>query len=119
MNKMLSMAGADRLQQGMRGAWGRPTGIVARVEVGQVLVSVRTVDRYRNDAIEALRRAAFKFPGCQNVIVSRKWGFTSLEKGEFAELQQTGKLRLVGNGVKVFKTKGNLEATLRNFPAVF
>lgn len=30
INKMLSCAGADRLQQGMRGAWGKPYGCVAR-----------------------------------------------------------------------------------------
>ena len=42
INKMLSCAGADRLQQGMRGAWGKPYGTVARVNIGQVLMSVRT-----------------------------------------------------------------------------
>ncbi|KAI4751879.1 ribosomal protein L10e, partial [Aureobasidium sp. EXF-8846] len=30
INKMLSCAGADRLQTGMRGAWGKPNGTVAR-----------------------------------------------------------------------------------------
>merc|ERR1711970_1280900 len=30
-NKMLSCAGADRLQTGMRGAFGKPQGLVARV----------------------------------------------------------------------------------------
>jgi len=30
INKMLSCAGADRLQTGMRGAWGKPYGTVAR-----------------------------------------------------------------------------------------
>lgn len=33
INKMLSCAGADRLQQGMRGAWGKPYGCVARVNM--------------------------------------------------------------------------------------
>jgi large subunit ribosomal protein L10e len=33
INKMLSCAGADRLQQGMRGAWGKPYGSVARVNM--------------------------------------------------------------------------------------
>ena len=37
INKMLSCAGADRLQTGMRGAFGKPTGTCARVSIGQVL----------------------------------------------------------------------------------
>merc|ERR1711982_308949 len=41
INKMLSCAGADRLQTGMRGAFGKPQGLVARVRIGQILLSVR------------------------------------------------------------------------------
>ncbi|MGI4747684.1 MAG: ribosomal protein L16 [Janthinobacterium lividum] len=44
INKMLSCAGADRLQTGMRGAFGKPNGLVARVTIGQILLSVRTRD---------------------------------------------------------------------------
>ena len=42
INKMLSCAGADRLQTGMRGAFGKPQGTVARVHLGQVVMSIRT-----------------------------------------------------------------------------
>jgi large subunit ribosomal protein L10e len=65
---MLSCAGADRLQTGMRGFFGKPTGTCARVAIGQVLLSVRC-----RDAHEALRRAKFKFPGRQRIITSGKW----------------------------------------------
>ena len=41
---MLSCAGADRLQTGMRGAFGKPNGTVARVNIGQIIMSVRTRD---------------------------------------------------------------------------
>jgi large subunit ribosomal protein L10e len=34
INKMLSCAGADRLQSGMRGAYGKPLGKSARVNIG-------------------------------------------------------------------------------------
>ena len=61
INKMLSCAGADRLQTGMRGAWGKPNGTVARVNIGQVLLSVRTKDSNRATAIEALRRSQYKY----------------------------------------------------------
>merc|ERR1712072_728792 len=55
INKMLSCAGADRLQTGMRGAWGKAYGTCARVDIGQVLMSVRTRDDKADDAVEALR----------------------------------------------------------------
>ena len=70
---MLSCAGADRLQTGMRGAFGKALGTCARVAIGQVLLSVRCKDNHGAHAQEALRRAKFKFPGRQKIIVSRKW----------------------------------------------
>ena len=57
---MLSCAGADRLQTGMRGAYGKPQGLVARVRIGQPLMSVRIKDHNVAAAHEALRRAKFK-----------------------------------------------------------
>src|ERR1051325_6625132 len=36
-NKMIATAGADRLQEGMRRAFGKATGLAARVKPGQVL----------------------------------------------------------------------------------
>lgn len=42
---MLSCAGADRLQTGMRGAFGKPQGLVARVAIGDILLSVRVRDQ--------------------------------------------------------------------------
>lgn len=73
INKMLSCAGADRLQTGMRGAFGKPTGTCARVQIGQVLMSIRCRDQHGAVAEEALRRAKFKFPGRQKIIKSNNW----------------------------------------------
>src|SRR5215216_6735246 len=36
-NKMIATAGADRLQEGMRRAFGKSTGLAARVRSGQVI----------------------------------------------------------------------------------
>ena len=69
INKMLSCAGADRLQTGMRGAFGKPLGTVARVKIGQPIMSVRAKDQHKAQVVEALRRAKFKFPGRQKVII--------------------------------------------------
>merc|ERR1712078_513085 len=62
INKMLSCAGADRLQTGMRGAFGKPYGTVARVDIGQILLSIRTREDKGEAACEALRRAKCKIP---------------------------------------------------------
>lgn len=51
----------------MRGAFGKPQGTVARVHIGQVIMSVRTKTQNKEHVIEALRRAKFKFPGRQKV----------------------------------------------------
>ena len=51
----------------MRGAFGKPQGTVARVRIGQPLMSVRARDQHKAEVIEALRRAKFKFPGRQKV----------------------------------------------------
>lgn len=56
-----------RLQTGMRGAFGKPLGTVARVRIGQPIMSVRSSDRFKAAVIESLRRAKFKFPGRQKV----------------------------------------------------
>lgn len=73
INKMLSCAGADRLQTGMRQAFGKPTGLVARVNIGQIIFSIRSKESNLKHVIEALRRCKYKFPGRQNIIVSNKW----------------------------------------------
>merc|ERR1712182_3890 len=79
-NKMLTCAGADRLQTGMRNAYGKPCGTCARVGIGQVLLSIRCRDGHSVSAQEALRRAKFKFPGRQKIIISKMWGFSSYSK---------------------------------------
>lgn len=53
----------------MRGAFGKPQGTVARVRIGQPIMSVRSSDRYKAQVVEALRRAKFKFPGRQKVRI--------------------------------------------------
>lgn len=106
INKMLSCAGADRLQTGMRGAFGKPTGLVARVKIGQVLISVRTKDANKAHTIEALRRCKYKFPGQQKIVVSNKWGFTDLSRKEYEDLQATGKIVRDGAYCKIINNHG-------------
>ena len=43
----------------MRGAFGKPQGTVARVAIGQPLMSVRTHNKHKASVMEALRRTKF------------------------------------------------------------
>jgi len=110
INKMLSCAGADRLQTGMRGAFGKPQGTVARVRIGQPIMSVRSLDKHKGSVIEALRRAKFKFPGRQKIFVSKKWGFTKFERPDFVRLQGEGRLAQDGCNVQYRPEHGPLAA---------
>ena len=92
INKMLSCAGADRLQTGMRHAYGKALLKAARVNIGSVLISIRTTADKVGLAEEALRRAKFKFPGRQTVFVSRKYGFTKIVNSDFRRLQKEAKI---------------------------
>jgi large subunit ribosomal protein L10e len=72
INKMLSCAGADRLQTGMRGAWGKPYGKAARVKIGTILFSVRTKDTAVRDAMEGTYLSIFLSPQKRKEQVRRK-----------------------------------------------
>jgi large subunit ribosomal protein L10e len=108
INKMLSCAGADRLQQGMRQAFGKPYGKAARVDIGTILFSIRCSVNNVKVAKEALRRSSFKFSGRQTIAVSRKFGFTKYTKQEYSRLEKEGKIIPDGINVKVLTNHGPL-----------
>ncbi|KAA8591194.1 hypothetical protein FQN60_002137 [Etheostoma spectabile] len=108
INKMLSCAGADRLQTGMRGAFGKPQGTVARVNIGQVIMSVRTKAQNKEHVVEALRRAKFKFPGRQKIHISKKYGFTKFNATDFDDMMAEKRLISDGCGVKYIPSRGPL-----------
>merc|ERR1711937_206398 len=108
INKMLSCAGADRLQTGMRGAFGKPNLLLARVKIGQILISVRTKHANAQFAIDALVKAKFKFPGRQKVVESNYWGFTKIKRDDYPKLKEEGKLVNLGSKTFVRKNHGAL-----------
>jgi len=114
INKMLSCAGADRLQTGMRGAFGKPQGLVARVGIGDTLLSVRIKDQHQAAALEAFRRAKFKFPGRQFTVASRKWGFTKFDREDYEKLRKEGRLHPDGVTAKLIKGHGPLTKWIDN-----
>jgi len=118
INKMLSCAGADRLQTGMRGAFGKPLGTVARVDIGQPLISVRAKEQHKDNVIEALRRAKFKFPGRQKIAVSKKWGFTKWSLEDYEVMRADGRLRPNGTTCHYFPNKGPFNQWIKNQEAL-
>ncbi|HEY4698881.1 MAG TPA: 50S ribosomal protein L16 [Nitrososphaerales archaeon] len=61
-NKMIATAGADRLQEGMRKAYGKPTGLAARVKIGGVIMELSVMNAHLTQAMESLKVAASKLP---------------------------------------------------------
>merc|ERR1739848_802402 len=117
LNKMLSCAGADRLQTGMRGAYGKPNGLVARVNIGDPLMSIRCKESNSKYAFESLRRSKMKFPGRQKIYFSKNWGFTKFRTEKFGELMRDGKLFPDGNNVQYHGSKGPLSSWKRRTEA--
>jgi large subunit ribosomal protein L10e len=113
INKMLSCAGADRLQTGMRGAYGKPIGKVARVDIDQVLISVRTKEDSIETAREALRRASMKFPGRQTIQVSKKMGFSNLTHQQFLKAKREGEIKADGVYCRIKSKRGPLSNILK------
>jgi large subunit ribosomal protein L10e len=61
-NKMIATAGADRLQEGMRKAWGKPIGLAARVDSGDVILELFVKKENLAKAKEAMKNASSKLP---------------------------------------------------------
>ncbi len=61
-NKMIATAGADRLQEGMRRAFGKPTGRAARVDDGQQILTIYVNVDGVETAKKACKTASTKLP---------------------------------------------------------
>ncbi|HID74099.1 MAG TPA: 50S ribosomal protein L16 [Thermoplasmata archaeon] len=61
-NKQAVGAGADRVSDGMRRAFGKAVGTAARVSADQAVISIRVNDQYVTAAKNALRKAGMKMP---------------------------------------------------------
>ena len=136
VNKMLSCAGADRLQTGMRHAFGKPLYLAARVKIGQIIMSVRYGNRSDIKTViqddgervvtgkcantrhvyEALRRSKFKFPGRQKIVETDNWGLTKYDKSTYIKWRQTFRLEKDGNGAKYVSGHGRINHNSRIMP---
>ncbi len=66
-NKMIATAGADRLQEGMRRAFGKATGLAARVVPGQALIEAHVTAANLKLAKEGFKVASSKL-GCPTTV---------------------------------------------------
>ena len=111
----------------MRGAFGKPQGIVARVNIGQPIMSIRSSDKYKAAIIESLRRAK-KFPGRQKIFCwwkklriqityiaffeidlrLQKMGIHQFEQGVYKKMKENAQLEPDGANVKYRPDHGPL-----------
>jgi large subunit ribosomal protein L10e len=61
-NRMIATAGADRLQEGMRRSFGKPTGRAARIKTGQSILDIYVNSNAIETAKQALRVGSTKLP---------------------------------------------------------
>ena len=61
-NKMIATAGADRLQEGMRKAFGKPIGLAARVDIGDTVLELSLKAENMEKGKVAMKAAATKLP---------------------------------------------------------
>lgn len=70
-NKMMAFAGADRMQDGMRRSFGKPTDRSARVNANSELLTVSVNVKHYAIAKKALKKAIAKIPTPAKVIVGK------------------------------------------------
>lgn len=61
-NKQATGAGADRVSQGMRSAYGKNVGTAAEVKPNQIIMTVETTEPFIDASKQALRKAGMKIP---------------------------------------------------------
>ncbi|MFH0737902.1 MAG: 50S ribosomal protein L16 [Candidatus Micrarchaeota archaeon] len=70
-NKMIAGAGADRLQKGMRQAFGRPTDRAARLRAGSKLFTIYSYKSNEEHMKLAFARAQRKISGSFRIVVDK------------------------------------------------
>jgi large subunit ribosomal protein L10e len=70
-NKMIATAGADRLQEGMRKAFGKPIGVAARVHIGSTILELYVKAADLQKGKDAMHAAKAKLPMLTDVKVTQ------------------------------------------------
>tara|TARA_Y100000310_G_C20670245_1_gene809871 strand:+ start:1995 stop:2606 length:612 start_codon:yes stop_codon:yes gene_type:complete len=67
-NKMLTGAGADRMQTGMQKAFGRAIGVAAQVKKGKIVFTVDVEKGSIDIAKKSLKKATPRLPGTYSIV---------------------------------------------------
>ena len=70
-NPMATGAGADRVQSGMRNAFGKPISVEAIVKKDQRIITIDCQEKNFEDAKLALKRAGMKLPVPCKIVVDK------------------------------------------------
>jgi large subunit ribosomal protein L10e len=68
-NKQATGAGADRVSQGMRAAYGKNVGTAAEVHENQKIITIETTEQFIQQSKDALRKAGMKIPSPCKIII--------------------------------------------------
>jgi large subunit ribosomal protein L10e len=71
-HKMATGAGADRISDGMRLAFGKPVGHAVRANIGDILLSLSFRSENLPEAKEAVRKAASKLPTPVRAVLTER-----------------------------------------------
>lgn len=70
-NKMMAFAGADRMQDGMRRSFGKPTDKAARIKKNSEILTIGIDVKNYENAVFSLRKAISKVPTPAKVVVGK------------------------------------------------
>ncbi|MEM4703440.1 MAG: 50S ribosomal protein L16 [Candidatus Pacearchaeota archaeon] len=70
-NKMLTGAGADRMQSGMKHSFGKPVNLAAQVQKGSKVFSVACMKDKLREVHKVLEKAKTKLPGTYTITVEK------------------------------------------------
>jgi large subunit ribosomal protein L10e len=71
-HKRINVAQADRFQEGMKKAYGKPVGVAAQVRRGKPILVAKVAEENVEIAKRALKRASDKFPVPCRIFVRQK-----------------------------------------------
>jgi large subunit ribosomal protein L10e len=71
-NKQATGAGADRVSQGMRSAYGKNVGTAAEVQPNQIIMTIETNEQFIQQAKKALKKAGMKIPSPCKITVNTR-----------------------------------------------
>jgi len=70
-NKQATGAGADRVSQGMRAAYGKAVSTAAEIKPNQIIITIETTEAFIEPAKSALRKAGMKIPSPCKVNIDK------------------------------------------------